>query len=376
MAQIPVGEPYDAAVVGAGVMGATTALFLARGGMRCALIDAGGVCREASGVNAGTLTLHMTRAALIPYAMRGWEMWKAAPDWLGGDPGVTVTDGLSLAFTAQEAALLEARVEARRAQGAPIEIIATSRARAIEPGLTDRFRLAAHCPMDGYVTANLTGMAYRRALVEAGVRLYENAPVTGIEAGDGGFRLAMAGAAPRARRLVLASGVWLEEMLAWFGLRIRIKALVNQLIVTERLRPVMRSVLGVASGLLSLKQFANGTVLIGGGWQGKGDRARRTTEIVPDNLIGNLRLARYVVPALAETRIVRSWLGFEAETDDALPIAGPLGGIPEAYVIGCVHSGYMSGPYFGRLLAQNILGQAPELPLFDADRLLVAPSCT
>lgn len=372
-AQINDSEPYDAAVVGAGIMGATTALFLARGGMRCALIDAGGVCREASGVNAGTLTLHMTRAALIPYAMRGWEMWKNAPNWLGSDPGVTMTDGLSLAFTAQEAALLEEGVEARRAQGAPIEIVTASRAREIEPGLTDKVRLVAHCPMDGHVTANLTGMAYRRALTEAGVRLYENAPVTGIEADNGGFRLTMAGVAPRARRLVLASGVWLEEMLAWFGSRIRIKALVNQLIVTERLRPVMRSVLGIASGFLSLKQFANGTVLIGGGWQGKGDRVRRVTEIVPDNLIGNLRLARYAVPALAETRIVRSWLGFEAETDDALPIVGPLSGIPEAYVIGCVHSGYTSGPYFGRLLAQTILGHEPEMPLFDAGRLLASP---
>ncbi len=372
-ARIPGGETFDAAVVGAGVMGATTALFLARGGMRCALIDAGGVCREASGVNAGTLTLHMTRAALIPYAMRGWDMWKNAPDWLGGDPGVCTTDGLSLAFTAQEAALLEERVEARRAQGAPIEIVTASRAREIEPGLTDDARLVAHCPMDGYVTANLTGHTYRRALVEAGVRLYENAPVTGIEAGDGGFRLAMAGVAPRARRLVLAGGVWLEDMLAWLGLRIPIKALVNQLIVTERVQPVMRSVLGIASGLLSLKQFANGTVLVGGGWQGKGDRARHTTEIVPDNLIGNLRLARYVVPALAETRIVRAWLGFEAETSDALPLVGPLRGIAEAYAIGCVHSGYTSGPYFGRLLAQRILGQEPEMPLFDADRLLATP---
>lgn len=370
--QTPDSEPYDAAVVGAGVMGATTALFLARGGMRCALIDTGGVCQEASGVNAGTLTLHMTRAALIPYAMRGWEMWKSTPEWLGGDPGVTLTDGLCLAFTAQEAALLEERVEARRAQGAPIEMITASRAQEIEPGLTDQVRSVAHCAMDGHVTANLTGQSYRHALAEAGVRLYENAPVTGIEAGDGGFRLAMAGAALSTRRLVLAGGVWLEEMLAWLGLRIPIKALVNQLVITERVRPVMSSVLSVANGLLSLKQFANGTVLIGGGWQGKGDRARRTTEIVPDNTIGNLRLARYVVPALAETRIVRTWLGFEAETDDALPIAGPLPGIADAYAIGCVHSGYTSGPYFGRLLAQRMLGQEPEMPLFEADRLVAA----
>lgn len=63
-------------------------------------------------------------------------------------------------------------------------------------------------------------------------------------------------------------------MLAWLGVDIPIKTLINQLVVTERVRPVMRTVMSVANGLLSLKQFANGTVLIGGGWQGRGSRER------------------------------------------------------------------------------------------------------
>ena len=90
---------YDAAVVGGGVHGCTLALFLARGGMRVALLERGSLCREASGTNAGTLTMHMTRAALIPYALRGHEMWATARDWLGHDVGVVVCPGLSLAFT-------------------------------------------------------------------------------------------------------------------------------------------------------------------------------------------------------------------------------------------------------------------------------------
>jgi len=361
---------YDAAIVGAGVMGASTALYLARGGMRCVVVDRGGICRQASGVNAGTLSLHMTRAALIPYALRSWEMWTTAPRWLGGDPGVTATEGLSLAFTDDEAAQLEARSRARREHGAPIEIVDPARARAIEPGLTENFRLAAHCPLDGHVTANRTGLVFRQALAAAGVAVLEGVTVTGIDAGDGGFRLRTPGAAPTARRLVLAGGVWLPEMLSWLGLRLTIEALVNQLAVTERMRPVMRTVLGVANGLLSLKQFANGTVLIGGGWQGRGDRDTRATEIIPENLIGNLRLARHVVPALAEARVVRTWLGFEAETADAMPIIGPVPGVAGAFVIGSVHSGYTSGPYMGKLLAQLILGEVPERPLFDMRRLL------
>jgi sarcosine oxidase, subunit beta len=132
----------------------------------------------------------------------------------------------------------------------------------------------------------------------------------------------------------------------------------------------MQTVLSVASGLLSLKQFANGTVLVGGGWQGRGDRERGGYELIPEALIGNLRLAAHVIPALADTRVVRAWLGLEAETADAMPVIGPVPGHPGAYCIGSVHSGYTSGPYMGRLLAQAVLGQGPERPLFPLDRLI------
>jgi glycine/D-amino acid oxidase-like deaminating enzyme len=71
---------------------------------------------------------------------------------------------------------------------------------------------------------------------------------------------------------------------------------------------------------------------------------------------------------------VRSWLGLEAETADALPAIGPVPGIDGAWIIGSVHSGYTSGPFMGKILAQAVLGQAPELPLFPIDRLLDARS--
>ena len=341
--------------------------------MRTALIDRGEICREASGVNAGTLTLHMTRAALIPYAIKGRELWIDAPRWLGSDVGARAAPGLSLAFTPAEHEMLEKRAEARAAMGAPIRLVTPHEARAIEPGLNENVLAAAYCELDGHVTAYLTGRAYRAALVEAGAILMERTPIAAIERQNGGFEIACAdGRRVLAKRLVLAGGVWLETMLGWLGLKVPVKCLVNQLVVTERMRPVMRSVVGIANGLLSLKQFENGSVLIGGGWQGIGDPARGAVEAIPDNLVGNVRLARHAIPALRETRILRIWLGLESETVDALPMIGPLSGIADAYVIGCVHSGYTSAPYMGRLLAERILGREPEMPLFDPARL-VAP---
>src|SRR5262249_40291230 len=109
---------------------------------------------------------------------------------------------------------------------------------------------------------------------------------------------------------------------------------------------------------------------IGGGWQGKGDRATDHDEIVPDSVIGNARLACHAIPALKSARLARSWAGFEAETSHALPALGAIPGFPGAYVCGSVHSGYTSGPYIAKLLADQLLGHEPELPLFPINRLL------
>ncbi|WP_439579861.1 NAD(P)/FAD-dependent oxidoreductase [Elioraea sp.] len=362
----------DCAVIGAGVMGCSVALGLARAGMSVVLLDKGAICREASGVNAGTLTMQMTRAALIPYALKAWEFWMDTPRWLGLAVGTERRDGLSLAFTEAEAAMLEARAAARRAAGAPIELVGAARAREIEPGLTDRALMAGFCPVDGFTSAYLTGRAFRLALGAASVALREHDAAVGAERRQGRFVVrTAAGLRVEAARLVLAGGVWLEEMAAWFGIRLPIKVLINQLAVTERMPPVMRTVLGIASGLLSLKQYPSGTVLIGGGWQGCGGRHEgRGDAFIPDNLIGNIRLAAFVIPALRRARVVRAWLGLEAETADALPVLGPLPGVEDGWIIGSVHSGYTSGPFMGTLLADAILGRQHALPLFPIDRLL------
>ena len=67
------------------------------------------------------------------------------------------------------------------------------------------------------------------------------------------------------------------------------------------------TVVGIANGLLSLKQYPHGTVVVGGGWQGVGDRERGGVELVPDRLIGNLRLACHTIPALRKARMARAW---------------------------------------------------------------------
>ena len=363
-------QAYDVAVLGGGILGCTVALFLARGGMRVAVVERGALCREASGRNAGTLSIQIKPVALIPYSLKARELWRTTADWLGAEVGFATRAGLSFAFDEAEAEMLESRMKARRAAGAPIEIVGPNRAREIEPGFTGTAVLASYCALDSYADSTLTGFAYRSALAREGVAILENTAATGIDRDGGGFAVSTAGVPIRAHRLVLAGGVWLVEMARWLGVDLPIRCAVPSLTVTERMPPLFRAIIGVATGRLSLKQTANGTVLIGGGWQGTGDAQRGGLDVIPENLIGNLRLAHHVIPGLAQARVLRTWLGLEAHAPDSLPLLGPLPGTANAFVIGCVWGGFSHGPLVGRLLADLILGREPEMPLFDPARLL------
>ena len=162
------GATFDAAVIGGGVLGCATTLHLARGGMRVVLLERGGLCAQASGINAGTLSMHhFRRLELVPYALRAWEMWKTAPEWLGSDLEFAAQGGLALAFNAREAGLLEAKADELKAAGSPVEVVDAKRARRIEPGLGAGVVLASHCPLDGHANASVSGRAFRAALMAA-----------------------------------------------------------------------------------------------------------------------------------------------------------------------------------------------------------------
>src|SRR5207237_8128768 len=126
---------FDAIVVGGGVMGAAAALQLAEGGMRVALCEARQLAMGASGVNAGTLSMQTKRVPLIPYALRGYELWKRAGDAVG----FKETGSLTVAYTQGEAEGLAQRMTATRNAGAPNELISGTGAGRLQPGLAGGF---------------------------------------------------------------------------------------------------------------------------------------------------------------------------------------------------------------------------------------------
>lgn len=358
----------DLIVVGGGIMGSAAAIRAAQRGMRVALIEGGSIGSGASGVNAGTLSLQIKRVKLMPYALAGHKIWEDA----GEQVGFARTGGLTLAFTDLEAEQLTERMNAKRDAGAPISLLSRAEIKAKAPNLCDHVKLASWCPEDGYANSSLTGTYYRAALREAGVRVFEGNKVQSLERENGAFCALMARDRITANRILLACGAGLEPAMAMLGVNIPVRIRVNSVSVTERAPRLVDQVIGHVTGLLTLKQKRNGTILVGGGWQGRIDPRTGASEIDPETIIPNLQLAQFVLPALAKSRVVRSWTGFEVNVADFYPLAGQLPGVEGAYVLGCVRGGYTIGPYIGRLMGDLISGREPEMPLFDPARLLAS----
>ncbi len=357
-------EVYDIAVVGGGIMGCAAALRMAEGGMSTIVLDQGDLGQGASGVNAGTLSLQIKRVGLMPYALEGYREWEA----MGDAVGFRKTGGYTLAFTDREAELLRERQTLKVEAGAPIEFVSTCALRMMEPNLTPKVVAASYCAQDGYANSSLTGRYFRGRLREQGIMYRERSSVTAVEQGSAGFVLTAPTGLVQASRLLLAAGAWLKPVAAMLGVDLPVRARINTVSVTERMPPVISTVIGHATGLLTMKQKANGTILIGGGWQGRGVPQEGRGQVAAQTLRPNLALAQFAMPALATVRILRSWTGFEANVPDFYPLAGALPGVPNAFVLGCVRGGYTIGPYIGKLMGDLILGRLPELPLFDPGR--------
>ena len=355
---------YDIAVIGGGIMGCATALQIAEGGMRATVLDQGDLGQGASGVNAGTLSLQIKRVKLMPYALKGHQEWEA----MGDAVGFRKTGGYTLAFNEREAELLHKRQTLKAEAGAPIEFVSNNHIRNAEPNLTQKVISASYCPEDGYANSSLTGQYYRGRLHDQGIPYRERCPVTAIAQDGVGFALDTPQGEITASRILMATGAWLKPTAAMLGVDLPVNARINTVSVTERLEPLTSTVIGHATGLLTMKQKKNGTVLIGGGWQGRGTPQEGRGQVTAGSLQPNLALAQFALPALANARIMRSWTGFEANMPDFYPLVGALPGVEGAFVLGCVRGGYTIGPYISKLMGDFILDREPELPLFDPGR--------
>ena len=383
----PLPESTDVLVVGGGLAGSALVYYLARAGVECVLVERGELNREASGTNAGSfhfqIALHQLTAletgnvrdrlrTEVRVHAEAAEVWSNLERELAGNLDMHVTGGLMVAETPQELQLLHDKQELEREAGLETHVLESRELRGFAPYLADDLLGATWCPEEGHANPMLAAPLFALRALEAGAELRTHAAVTGIAIDhtsvSGRFTVTTAAGTIRAHRLVDTAGAWANDLAALVGLRLPIRAEGLHLNVTEPREHVLGPMLQHIGRRLTLKQSANHTFIIGGGWPAQTEEPPRRYTTTWESAAGNVAVAVRVLPCLADVRVVRTWSGVMAFTDDLAPIVGESARLPGFHVL-IATTGFTLSPLLARLLAEELATGRGEIPAeYSVDR--------
>ncbi|MEL6577140.1 MAG: FAD-dependent oxidoreductase [Pseudomonadota bacterium] len=361
----------DVLIVGGGIHGCAAALHLAARGHAVILLEKDSVGRHASGANAGGVRRLGRATAEVPLSVRAAAYWREIDALVDDDCGYRESRYLKIGFTEEELESARRRVEILQQQGfSHEEVIDAPTLRTLLPGAAPGCLGALHVAGDGYAQPYRTVQAFRRRAEALGAVIREGSPVQDIARHGGVWRVTTPQASFEAPVVVNTAGAWGGELAARLGDRIPLAAHAPMLAITTRMAPFVDAVVGLLGDALSLKQFENGTVLIGGGVRGIAEPATNTTRLDLAGIRRFLAAAARVFPHLSGAEINRFWAGIEGYTPDDLPVIGQGAAEGVVHAFGFSAHGFQLAPAAGAVVADLAEGRPPDLDLsaFDPRR--------
>ena len=396
-------------VIGAGVVGLSTALYLQRAGMQVAVVDPLGPAGGASFGNAGMLSPDTATPIAMPGMLRkvpGWlrdplgplavrpSYFPRALPWLlqwvkAGrlDRVLAVSDAMRAlhretlncwrellgdalyhdlirpsgqvhVWEGDDASPTEAiEQQIRDRHGIQSQALDADDLRQMFPRIARTITRGLHVPGNGHTISpqrivHSLGALFRSAggeiIAERAMKLIPR---------DGGGYMVMTNIANRDTDcVVVAAGAWSGQLLSPLGIRVPLE--------TERGYHAMLFSPSVQPPIpISSKTRAFFMTPMEDGLRIAGTVEIAGLDAPPDERRAKILIdhARRLFPAL-EAGDARYWMGFRPSTPDSLPILGPAAGRPGLYLaFGHGHFGMSGGPPSGRLLARLITGQPPGI---------------
>jgi glycine/D-amino acid oxidase-like deaminating enzyme len=383
-------RPTSTLIVGAGIVGAATALYLARAGVSVSLVDREPPGLGASGRSAGYISM-ITRSGgpQLELARLSRSLYPQLAGEL--DDFEFQANGALVYFYEEQLPLIPGFVERRQADGLPMEIVSGDRARELCPLLPGDVVGGIHSESDCFIHPGKFVDALTRAAVSAGAE-FVKAHVLELDIQDGrcaGVRTETG--VMSAESVVLAAGSWTTEVMEKAGLPFNVLQMRMQMAETAPidlrfgvaaygpslfheyafvrelpgydddlvLHPLHRIMPEV--GLLELIcQRADGRL-----WLGCPIEFVDGPDASPEPTVAGMAQTFGVlgdhVPALQHIPVERIWGGIAPQTGDGLPVLSDVPAIPGLYV-GSGHAyGATVGPGSARVLADLVLGREPAI---------------
>lgn len=360
-------KAFDAIVVGAGAIGSTTAYFLAREGLKVALLDKGVAGREASWASAGMIQPYgsvkseawPTRATLLSRALYD-ELEPRLFEETGKRIGYGGEGGLILAFDDAEAERVAGAVRALADQDSPARLLKGDDLRTREPGLADGVVAAALLPAHRYLDARTYTSVVIDAARKKGVTLLENTPATGVLL-EGKKLEGVTTAAGKlvARTVINCAGAWAGAVEP--KLPLPLHPIHGQILSVEGPKPGLRHNLQRISGGGYATPRTDGRVVVGATSEDFGYEKKMT----PAGLRALAAMVRELVPHLSDRKVLDTWSGLRPGSPDGLPAVGPDPRVEGRLFWAAGHGGYgmMQCPATAAVISDLVLGRPARIPI-------------
>jgi gamma-glutamylputrescine oxidase len=366
----------DVCVVGGGIAGCATALFLAERGYKVVLLEGNRIAYGASGRSGGQAIVGYACSQDKLVAQVGRDdarrMFDISVDALDLIKTLVAKHGIDCDL---QWGHLHTAIKPRQ----ETELRAWQEELVNDYGYTgtrwlDRAELGAVLDTDRYIgglrddrSGHLHPLNYTLGLAaaaeKAGVRIFEQSMVTGIEHGATVRLRTATGASVRAQHVALCCNAFIDEKISGH-LRDRIMPVGTYIIATERLgqarlESLMHENVAVSDVNFVLDYFRcshDHRLLFGGRVSYSGRDARNTASATRKRMLN-------VFPSLADARVEYAWGGHVDITMSRAPDFGRLA--PNVYYLqGFSGHGIALTGIAGQMVAETIAGQAERFDLF------------
>ncbi len=364
---------FDAIVIGGGLVGTAVAYGLIRRGQKVGVLDEGDIAYRASRGNFGLVWVQSKGFGVPEYqrwTRRSSEDWAGFSTELLQETGIATgherPGGLTPCLTESEFDKRQQLMEQLRSEAGDIpfefDMLRPAALKKMLPVIGPDVVGASYTPYDGHANPLYTLRALHAALLKRGGHYVPGSRIENINAAPRQFSVTVRGETFSAPRVVLGAGLGNKALGAMVGLNVPVRPLRGQIIVTERLQPVL------PMPTLMIRQTVEGTIMIGESREEAGFDDATSPEIIRT-------LAERAVktfPFLRNVRIVRTWGALRVMAPDGLPVYEQSREFPGAFVCTC-HSGVTLAAAHALHYAGYVIDGAlpPELARFSTERFNV-----
>jgi len=360
---------FDAIVIGAGIVGASSALALTNAGLRVLVLDRGAVASGTTGAGEGNILVSDKEPGPeLTLALRSRDLWFELREDVGDSFELEAKGGVVV--SRGDDRQLKEFAEKQRFAGVDVRVVGDEELHELEPHLTPEVHSGILYPQDAQCQPMLAAAQFLRIVRQRGGEIRTSAnvtnifsamgKVTGIETSVGKFSTPI---------VVNATGTWAGDIAKLAGTFLPIAPRKGFILVTAPMPQIINHkvydsdyVANVASGEADLQTSTvvegtrSGTILIGASRERIGFDGSMNIDVLR-------RLAAQATslfPILRDVQLLRAYRGFRPYAPDHLPVIGE-----DSLISGLWHSAGHEGAGIGlapgsaRLIADQIIGAEP-----------------